>query len=131
MVKLVQFGIDVQLGSDIGFIKADISFQNEKRFKLYEKKLDGIFLGFDKENMNFGSRGLFYLKEGIRRQLSLDIGSIQYSRGRYNEQYALVSEDGDKLREYGSERGRNRDRFFVFRRYYSEIRLLEIDRRFV
>uniref|UniRef100_K1QCT9 Regulating synaptic membrane exocytosis protein 2 n=1 Tax=Magallana gigas TaxID=29159 RepID=K1QCT9_MAGGI len=130
MAKPVQFGIDAQSGSDTGSIKADISPQNEKRPKLYEKKLDGTPSGSDKENMNSGPRGPPHPKEGIRRQSSLDTGSTQHSRGRHNEQYALAPEDGDKLREHGPERGRNRDRSPASRRHYSETRLSETDRRF-
>lgn len=130
MAKPVQLGIDAQSGSDTGSIKADISPQNEKRPKLYEKKLDGTPSGSDKENMNSGSRGPPHPKEGIRRQSSLDTGSTQHSRGRHNEQYALAPEDGDKLREHGPERGRNRDRSPASRRHYSETRLSETDRRF-
>lgn len=130
MAKPVQLGIDAQSGSDTGSIKADISPQNEKRPKLYEKKLDGTPSGSDKENMNSGPRGPPHPKEGIRRQSSLDTGSTQHSRGRHNEQYALAPEDGDKLREHGPERGRNRDRSPASRRHYSETRLSETDRRF-
>lgn len=130
MAKPVQLGIDAQSGSDTGSIKADISPQNEKRPKLYEKKLDGTPSGSDKENMNSGLRGPPHPKEGIRRQSSLDTGSTQHSRGRHNEQYALAPEDGDKLREHGPERGRNRDRSPASRRHYSETRLSETDRRF-
>lgn len=128
MAKPVQLGIDGQSGSDTGSIKADISPQNEKRPKLYEKKLDGTPSGSDKENMNSGPRGPPHPKEGIRRQSSLDAGSTQHSRGRHSEQYALAPEDGDKL--HGPERGRNRDRSPASRRHYSETRLSETDKRF-
>ncbi|XP_022331909.2 regulating synaptic membrane exocytosis protein 2-like isoform X7 [Crassostrea virginica] len=131
MAKPVQLGIDGQSGSDTGSMKADISPPNEKRPKIYEKKLEGTPSGSDKENINSGSRGPHpHPKEGIRRQSSLDTGSSQHSRGRHNEQYALAPEDGDKLREHGPERGRNRDRSPASRRHYSETRLSETDRRF-
>nr|XP_022331894.1 regulating synaptic membrane exocytosis protein 1-like isoform X5 [Crassostrea virginica] len=131
MAKPVQLGIDGQSGSDTGSMKADISPPNEKRPKIYEKKLEGTPSGSDKENINSGPRGPHpHPKEGIRRQSSLDTGSSQHSRGRHNEQYALAPEDGDKLREHGPERGRNRDRSPASRRHYSETRLSETDRRF-
>ncbi|XP_048727867.2 regulating synaptic membrane exocytosis protein 2-like isoform X4 [Ostrea edulis] len=134
MAKPVQLGLDTQSGSETASIKADISPPNEKRPKIYEKKLDGIPSGSDKENIiNSGSRGSHaHPKEGIRRQSSLDTGSAQHGRGRLNEQYGLAPEDGDKLREHGqvTERGRNRDRSPASRRHYSETRASETDRRF-